>query len=980
MLSGAGCVAAAWLAPRLAVASDASSAERVRRLYSKRFAFGADGEPRISVGLMQGRRTVRLSSPSGLLVALSGEDTSVLEAGGRWHVTVGRSRPGRTRYCLVLASLPAFDAATAEQRARALRAAGLDVDFREVGAAFGVRGRSLDARRLLLTTGTFGSERAAREVAKAIAREHGITPRLHPVLEERPSGLVVGRDEEAGIVLRADGALWFRPRDPRTPIEVAEVAHGGIFGEGGRETRRYHGEIYVALDRDGALAVVNRVRETDLLAGLVPAEIFPSAPFEALCAQAVAARGQLVAKVGTRHLGDPFLLCAHQHCQVYAGIAREDPRTTRAVRATRGRLLLRPDRDVLVDTVYSANCGGHTEDNDAVWPAPADPRLRGRPDPRLRRRYPDGIRDDNLAAFLADDGPAFSRPEGTARRDSYRWTATVDLTAVARRLDAAGDGVGPIEHLEVLRRGRSGRANRLRVHGRAGSTTVQGELAIRRLLGGLRSSLFHIEGPPTDGTVALRGAGHGHGVGMCQHGAMGMARAGWSHAKILAHYYGRPRLGQRAHADHPRPRLAPFLRKPHATGVEHLPGPRRRPRRGGPVAPGGEHPGPAHRPDRPHRGEREVAHPGHERLAAVGLGLRVGPRRRVHDPYDQAVDRPQPPLGERPRDDQGLALAVGQGPRRRWRGLGRRRLATVRALDARRGGFGGGRPGRGRGPRGASGAHRRGHRSAVRSRRSTAAMARGGRRRGRRPRLGDDRRGPRAFGRVRNRGTRGHGSADVHAVFRRPPVQHPYRTGDEHHGQGGPDPDPWPCPACRGVDPCLGRRRRPQARRRGADRVGLRHGRRDLGERLLQFHGRTVRGRRGGFVGLGGPGGRCRVGGGRRPRFLERRRRPASAESIQQATCGLLGGRRRVEFEHPEGLPRPVARREHPLDPPQHPGRQRRLRHEQHDPVVVEAIDRPSEGEHILLDAGDHLGGDPCPVQFDQDRRQPDIGVEGATK
>jgi SpoIID/LytB domain protein len=90
----------------------------------------------------------------------------------------------------------------------------------------------------------------------------------------------------------------------------------------------------------------------------------------------------------------------------------------------------------------------------------------------------------------------------------------------------------------VLARGRSGRATRLRVTGERGAVDVAGELTIRRALGDLRSSAFLVE-PERDrhGRFVLRGAGHGHGVGMCQHGAIGMANAGLSHERIVAHYY-----------------------------------------------------------------------------------------------------------------------------------------------------------------------------------------------------------------------------------------------------------------------------------------------------------------------------------------------------------------------------------------------------------------------------------------------------------
>jgi SpoIID/LytB domain protein len=281
--------------------------------------------------------------------------------------------------------------------------------------------------------------------------------------------------------------------------------------------------------------VANLVAESDLLAGLVPAEMFASAPAAALQAQAVAARGQLLGKIGTRHLDDPFLLCAEQHCQVYAGASREDARATSAVRKTRGQVLLRADGARLVDTVYSANSGGHTEDNDLVWPSPADPQLRGRPDPLVARSYPT-IDGSNMERWLREAPRTYSSPE-SPQSSSYRWTATVDLTALAQH-PLLPPAIGTVRGFQVMERGRSGRALRLRIQAERGEADLVGELVIRRALGDLRSAAFVVlPEPDAKGRVQLLGAGHGHGVGMCQHGAMGMGRAGLDCEQILAHYY-----------------------------------------------------------------------------------------------------------------------------------------------------------------------------------------------------------------------------------------------------------------------------------------------------------------------------------------------------------------------------------------------------------------------------------------------------------
>lgn len=541
LLQGLGAGAAVTVthlgAPGWVGASDLGLSDRIDLLYSTQFHFNRRGEPQITVGLMQGQREVRLSAPGGLDVLPSGDGGTRIEAGRELVVRLAEGHPAVQRYTVVLESLPAADARAIEPAAERWQARGLRPAEHEVGTVFGVNGKLLDTRQVLLTAGDFDGEAAARREARALVREHQALGMLHPRVRSRGHGRLVAEDPaHGGTRVHADGVLWLSPRGDG-PLTVHDVVVDATMGSARREDRQYWGSVYVAIDRHGTLAVVNLVSESELLAGLVPAEIYASAPHHALRAQAVAARGQLVSKVGTRHLDDPFLLCAHQHCQVYAGRGHEHARTTKAVRDTAGRVLMRPGGAQLVDTVYSANCGGHSEDNDVVWPSPPDPQLRGRPDPLLPARFADGLRSAELAAWLREPPRSYSRPEDDAGRRGYRWRATVDPAELAGR-EGVPEDLGPVRAIEVLARGRSGRATAVRLRGRSTALELHGELRIRRALGGLKSSMFLVE-PERDryGRFQLLGGGHGHGVGLCQHGAMGMAREGKRVEEILGHYY-----------------------------------------------------------------------------------------------------------------------------------------------------------------------------------------------------------------------------------------------------------------------------------------------------------------------------------------------------------------------------------------------------------------------------------------------------------
>lgn len=120
-----------------------------------------------------------------------------------------------------------------------------------------------------------------------------------------------------------------------------------------------------------------------------------------------------------------------------------------------------------------------------------------------------------------------------ARPEKLRWTREFSDDALNEKL--ASLGIGRITGMDVRARGVSGRATRLRLSGEEGEVEVRGELTIRRLFGNLESSLFVIERLP--GRWRFRGAGWGHGAGMCQMGAIGRAERGADHRSILEHYY-----------------------------------------------------------------------------------------------------------------------------------------------------------------------------------------------------------------------------------------------------------------------------------------------------------------------------------------------------------------------------------------------------------------------------------------------------------
>ncbi|MBK9031333.1 MAG: SpoIID/LytB domain-containing protein [Myxococcales bacterium] len=523
-------------------ADETSTTDKLRILYSSRFTFTDDGLPLVTVEIVGGRDQITLSAPGGLTVVPDGAGGAAATVAGAttWTVRAADTAPAEIREWTVVERLGPDDATGVAAATAAWQPRGYDARAFELGTLFAVDGEVIDTREVVVAIDPVARGQGAAR-ARAIAEKYDVATSVHAELVRRPRGTVIAA--AGATTISNPSVLWLRPTRPDETITVTDVptSTGGSQLTTGSEDRRYWGAVYVTLGADGKLTAVNAVPEDKLLAGLVPAEIFPDAPTAALEAQAIAARTELLSKIGHRSLIEPFLLCSTQQCQVYAGAGKEHPRTTKAVQDTRGQVLLR-DGGGLVDARYSASAGGRPEDNDWIWGGEPDPSLRGAidTDDRALAKQFATIDDSNLEAFLA--APPAKFPSGATRWGArhFRWTVEIDAAELGKRVAAVYPKVGAIRALEPIKRSRGGRVGALRIVGAKATVVVEGDLTLRRLLGGLKSTLFLVapKGPAAAPTAfVFRGAGFGHGVGMDQVGAIGLAAAGKTHAQILTHYY-----------------------------------------------------------------------------------------------------------------------------------------------------------------------------------------------------------------------------------------------------------------------------------------------------------------------------------------------------------------------------------------------------------------------------------------------------------
>ncbi len=526
--------------------------DRLARLYAPQLDFTTAGDPMVRVGLDEGRESVTFEPTRRIRVMPRGEEGPqvVLPADHSYTVEIDRGEAGSYRHWVIVEELTMANRDRKSNVLEEWRGRGYAPKTFQVGGLFGIRGKVFDSRRMLIGVSPTASYDEARETRRSLESQYGIDGRLHSDVTEYPTGRLTLTGDGVEAEVRYRDVMWIAPASEGSEAgdaseeEIRYRIEGlpALKGEGDR-TRTFTGRLVLSPDRQGKLAVINKVGVERLLKGVVPSEIYASAPQEALRTQSVAARNTVMGAVGVRNLADPYMLRADVYDQVYGGIGAEVEATNRAVEATRGEVMFYGKQ--IVQGVYSANAGGFTENNEDVWDAEPKPYLRGgadAPEKEVPQAFRDGIDEDELSDFLSSDFPAFSESAPASSSKYYRWSASVDAADAREWLDANDRDVRRIKRAEVTQRGESGRVVRLKLTGADGATTVvERELNVRRLFDNLKSGLFTMDVERgEDGFVDrfdFRGAGYGHGVGMCQTGAIGMASKGYDHREILEHYY-----------------------------------------------------------------------------------------------------------------------------------------------------------------------------------------------------------------------------------------------------------------------------------------------------------------------------------------------------------------------------------------------------------------------------------------------------------
>jgi stage II sporulation protein D len=365
----------------------------------------------------------------------------------------------------------------------------------------------------------------------------------------------------------------------RSTFTLMNVTIGNRFHWERTENQTFQGNLVLKHRQDGTVTAINEIDLEDYLKSVISSEMSAEAPVEFLKAHAILSRSWLMRalnrkKEATRASTGPvkpiekpgeverwyeqedhdlFDVCADDHCQRYQGI-------TKIISGNAGDSVIETSGTVMVhegeicDARYSKACGGLTEDFRTAWdnkpvpylvsisdaPVHHAPVLTEEEATRWILSEPEAYCNVTDKKVLMKILPGFDQETKTF----FRWEVDYsrsELEAILK--EKSGIDFGTLEEIRPLDRGPSGRIFRLIISGSKQSIVVGKELEIRRWLSKshLYSSAFTVTAEKNpEGKITrfiFRGAGWGHGVGLCQIGAAVMATRGFTASEILSHYF-----------------------------------------------------------------------------------------------------------------------------------------------------------------------------------------------------------------------------------------------------------------------------------------------------------------------------------------------------------------------------------------------------------------------------------------------------------
>ncbi len=436
------------------------------------------------------------------------------------HITMKNPKPAQYYYFVSYGYFETLSEAL--EKAREIANYGIKAKVKEIGIGIKTPKSSISNYSYLVYQGPFNRE------SEALRHSPSLKKGIFKEVKTQPQGTLILKFSDKTYT--AENVLRIVSK---SPIKVLNFRKKDIYsGHNNNRIFLATGIVEIRPSNSGNLNLINELPMDLYIEGVLKGEMPASFPKEALKAQAVAARTNAIytLKKKLSIIHEPYDLTADVFTQNFEGF-NDDPYLKSVVEETRGEIITYQGKPIQV--FYHSSCGGASATSQEIF---------GKSLPYYIAKDDNFNYNQSLSLYSERDVRNFigypSNHNCNYNNKYYRWERTISSSKLSENIRAKfGKNLGLIRNLTVTKRGPSGRASVLLIEGDNGSMFIDGDFNIRKALDPnmLPSSLIYID--KLGDQFLIRGAGFGHGVGMCQYGAAGLASKGKNYKDILRHYY-----------------------------------------------------------------------------------------------------------------------------------------------------------------------------------------------------------------------------------------------------------------------------------------------------------------------------------------------------------------------------------------------------------------------------------------------------------
>ena len=504
--------------------------------------------PVLRIGLTEYKDSIEFKS-TGRFSVYNNEGIAFLKnisSSSKWRVKIEQSYNARYSYNILLGKF--LDITEAQDLSYSLLEKGLGVRIKTLGDKFYYRNKVLnDNSQHWVIVDEFNSAEEAKSFANEVLSKYQFEIIKEKIKE--PGAILEIFDSEYERLGEAENVIRIIPESKEVEFYIYDLTIDDGFQMKYNKCRAFRGVLEFRSNDAGKLTIISETPLEEYIAGVIALQMKEEIPDEALKAQAITVRSKIIAGLGINHYNDPYDICAGSHCQVFTGFSVTSEDIVNAIKETLGKVLVY-DKKVF-EANYSLICGGCTEKHSLINSgiiSTLETNVFDNSNKSQGEICEDLSDEHNICKWIDSEPDVFCNLSGNNElvnlHKYFRWEVSYSRKELEDIIsEKESKIIGTLYDIIPIERSFSGRLIEIEIIASNKNLVIKGEMNIRKILARnmLNSSCFYVKKELDEDGIPILfsfcGAGMGHGVGLCQTGAVIMAQKGFKVNQILNHYF-----------------------------------------------------------------------------------------------------------------------------------------------------------------------------------------------------------------------------------------------------------------------------------------------------------------------------------------------------------------------------------------------------------------------------------------------------------